>query len=465
MSNPIFALLASQILNGENFVKWKSNMNILLICENYHFIVKEDCPPVPPANAAWALAERYDRWINANNKARCYLLAAMNEVLRTQHEGLASAKEIMDTLQRMFGRPSDSARHAAVKAVMNDRMKNGSSVREHMLKMINHLNEAEINGSHIDEKTQVGMILETLSPDFLPFRTSYLMNQKNDSLTELLNELQQFESLTGDKGGKANVAEANAVEGRPSSSKNKKKKNQGNNKGKMEEEDPEEQAEQGCSKMLETSRDLEEGAFQMRVGNRARISATAVRTVRLLHEQFVSVSLDIEFVSLSKNGIHICSDFVDDGLYFVKTIFNEMLQTEMFKVTEPTPKRRKVSNENETYMWHLRLGHINIDRIEMLAKDGPLRELKVGTPKRPFSAKGERAKTPFEIINTDVCGPLNVKAMGGYEYFVTFIDDHSRFEYTYLMQKKSETFEKFKEFRVEVEKQLGKSIKTLRSDR
>ena len=35
----------------------------------------------------------------------------------------------------------------------------------------------------------------------------------------------------------------------------------------------------------------------------------------------------------------------------------------------------------------------------------------------------------------------------------------------YLMQKKSDTFEKFKEFRAEVEKQLGKSIKTLRSDR
>ena len=68
-------------------------------------------------------------------------------------------------------------------------MKNGSSIREHVLKMINHLNEAEINGAQIDEKTQVGMILETLSPDFLPFRTSYLMNQKNDNLTELLNEL------------------------------------------------------------------------------------------------------------------------------------------------------------------------------------------------------------------------------------------------------------------------------------
>ena len=39
-----------------------------------------------------------------------------------------------------------------------------------------------------------------------------------------------------------------------------------------------------------------------------------------------------------------------------------------------------------------------------------------------------------------------------------------RYGYAYLMHRKSETFEKFKEFRVETEKQLGKPIKALRSD-
>ena len=85
--------------------------------------------------------------------------------------------------------------------------------------------------------------------------------------------------------------------------------------------------------------------------------------------------------------------------------------------------------------------------------------------KRPFSAKGERSKEPLQLVHSDVCGPLSVQARCGYEYFVTFIDDFSRYGYVYLMHKKSETFGKFKEFMVEVEKQLGKSLKTLRSDR
>ena len=58
---------------------------------------------------------------------------------------------------------------------------------------------------------------------------------------------------------------------------------------------------------------------------------------------------------------------------------------------------------------------------------------------------------------------MNVK--GGYEYFISFIDYYSRYGYLYLMQHKSEVFEKFKEYKTKVENLLGKSIKTLRSDR
>ena len=85
--------------------------------------------------------------------------------------------------------------------------------------------------------------------------------------------------------------------------------------------------------------------------------------------------------------------------------------------------------------------------------------------KRPFSSKGNRASGLLELVYTDVCGPMNINAREGYRYFVTFIDDYSRYGYTYLLRSKSETFDKFKVFRAEVEKQLDRSIKSLRSDR
>jgi transposase InsO family protein len=56
-------------------------------------------------------------------------------------------------------------------------------------------------------------------------------------------------------------------------------------------------------------------------------------------------------------------------------------------------------------------------------------------------------------------------ARGGFQYFITFIDDFSRYGYIYLMRHKFELFEKFKEFQNEVQNPLGKTIKFLRSNR
>ncbi|KAK9008903.1 hypothetical protein V6N11_080380 [Hibiscus sabdariffa] len=54
---------------------------------------------------------------------------------------------------------------------------------------------------------------------------------------------------------------------------------------------------------------------------------------------------------------------------------------------------------------------------------------------------------------------------GGYQYFIMFTEDFSRYGYIYLMRHKSEALKKFKEFKNEVQNQHGKSIKALRSDR
>jgi hypothetical protein len=56
-------------------------------------------------------------------------------------------------------------------------------------------------------------------------------------------------------------------------------------------------------------------------------------------------------------------------------------------------------------------------------------------------------------------------ARDGFQYFITFTDDFSRYRYIYLMRHKSESFEKFKEFQNEVQNQRDKTIKFLHFDR
>ncbi|KAM1561756.1 hypothetical protein ACFX1Z_004844 [Malus domestica] len=82
---------------------------------------------------------------------------------------------------------------------------------------------------------------------------------------------------------------------------------------------------------------------------------------------------------------------------------------------------------------------------------------------RKLDAK--RSHGLLEIIHTDVCGPFPIKTICGNSYFVNFIDDYSRYSYVFLISEKSSVLECFKTFKSEVEKQLDRVIKIVRSDR
>ena len=121
-------------------------------------------------------------------------------------------------------------------------------------------------------------------------------------------------------------------------------------------------------------------------------------------------------------------------------------------------KRCRVDNDSTTFMWHCRLGHIGVKRMKNLHTNWLLEPLDFESPdtcepcligkmnKTSFSGTMERASDLLEITHADVCGPMSVDARSGYRYFLTFTDELSRYEYIYLMKRKSKTFEKFKQF-------------------
>eukprot|EP00171_Calliarthron_tuberculosum_P022304 IDg22304t1 len=75
-----------------------------------------------------------------------------------------------------------------------------------------------------------------------------------------------------------------------------------------------------------------------------------------------------------------------------------------------------------------------------------------------------RAQDLLELVHSDVAGPLPVTSKGGARYFVTFIDDKSRWTEVYPMKTKSECFKHFRRFQRHAERKVGKKIKALRSD-
>ncbi|GKE27454.1 retrotransposon protein, putative, ty1-copia subclass, partial [Tanacetum coccineum] len=138
--------------------------------------------------------------------------------------------------------------------------------------------------------------------------------------------------------------------------------------------------------------------------------------------------------------------------------------------------KRAKHNLDSTYLWHCRLAHISKKRIEKLQHEGLLKStddesfdqcvscLSGKMTRKSVPHRPERATDLLRIIHTDVCGPLRHVSRQGAIYFITFTD-YSRYGYVYFLKHKHEVFETFKVFKNEVENQLAKTIKVLRSDR
>ena len=105
--------------------------------------------------------------------------------------------------------------------------------------------------------------------------------------------------------------------------------------------------------------------------------------------------------------------------------------------------------------------NINDYKLLLICESCLLRKM----TKSLFTEKDERASEVLGLIHSDVCGSMNISVRGGYSYFITIIDDLSRYGCVYLMKYKSKSFEIFNWFHNEVEKQIEKNIKIFRSDR
>lgn len=80
-------------------------------------------------------------------------------------------------------------------------------------------------------------------------------------------------------------------------------------------------------------------------------------------------------------------------------------------------------------------------------------------------SSAHRTTQPLELIHSDVCGPLHVPSIGGKAiYFVTFIDDFTRYTVIYPIRRKDEVFDHFQTYKAWAETSTGKRIRCLRSD-
>ncbi|GJX53778.1 retrotransposon protein, putative, ty1-copia subclass [Tanacetum coccineum] len=203
------------------------------------------------------------------------------------------------------------------------------------------------------------------------------------------------------------------------------------------------------------------------------ITRGVISVSRLFDDGFINRFDDNNDLLVSKNNLVYFKAVPRNGIFEIDMSCSNTNDSSMHAITN---KRAKI-NLDSSLLWHCRLGHISKKRIEKLQHDGLLNSIDIESlgkcvsclsgkmARKPYSHQVERAKDLLGLIHTDVCGPFRIVSRQGASYFVTFTDDFSRYGYVYLLKHKHEVFETFKVFQKEVENQLGKTIKSLRSDR
>ena len=108
-------------------------------------------------------------------------------------------------------------------------------------------------------------------------------------------------------------------------------------------------------------------------------------------------------VVIKNDKVFICSGNIVDGLYILSPDKHALYNSKLDNNSHVKSLKRKFPLTNDAYLWHLRLGHINPNRIQRLIKDGLLEPLDFDgflvcksclegkMTKRPFNAKGRRA--------------------------------------------------------------------------
>ena len=116
-------------------------------------------------------------------------------------------------------------------------------------------------------------------------------------------------------------------------------------------------------------------------------------------------------------------------------------------------------------LWHDRLGHLHLDSMKALKNRSLVNDFTVGNISNELElkaisqceacikGKSHRAAMPFaathratrllELTDSDLCGPMASASFNGARYFLTFIDDYSRFTVVKLLKTKDEVMQHF----------------------
>ncbi|GKE64938.1 retrotransposon protein, putative, ty1-copia subclass, partial [Tanacetum coccineum] len=485
-------------------------MRIILRNEQKLHHLEEALPEAPPATTTAVVRNAYTRRVAEQQEVAWLMLVSKTPEIQKNLED-RPAFAILQELKTMFQQQAKQELFETIKAFHACKQEEGQFVSTYMLNMKAYLDQMEHLGYPMPLVFGVNMILTSLSKDYDQFVQNYNMHGMGKTIPELHAMLKLVEKGIPKKTPVVLAITQGQIQ-KPKSQARGKEKQRDKGKSKLaydpkhkippptKKEHPAKDTEchhyhktghwnRNCPLYLaelKKNKAIVEaiGSFELilpsgmiLVLDNCHFSPSITRGIvslsRLWDKGFRHEFMDNGAISVSKDNICYFNAFPRDGIFEIDMHNHISNERSIYTCSNKKTKH----NLDSTFLWHCRLGHINKKRIEKLQHDGLLESIDDESfdvcvscisgkmARKPFTHASERADDLLGIIHSDVCGPFRTTSREGANYYVTFTDDFSRYGYVYLIKHKHEVFEMFKTFQNEVENQLGKTIKALRSDR
>nr|GEV46622.1 ribonuclease H-like domain, reverse transcriptase, RNA-dependent DNA polymerase [Tanacetum cinerariifolium] len=478
-------------------------MRIVLSIEDKLNYLEQLIPPAFVAPAGQHVTPKilaaHTAWIKLSKEIAGLVLMTMEPVIQRNLENL-HAHEMLLELKTLFAQQVEQELLQTTRDFHSCKQEEGQSVSSYVLKMKGYTDNLESLGHPVTLGLGVSLILINLRKEFDAFVQNYNMH----SLGKTINELHAMLKLHEQTLPKNNALALHAIRAGKVQKVNKHKKpqpqmaarGQSLEKGKNKlayapkpkippppkREDPAKdlichekrtQLRELVVQGLRASRKLKPGALSFYVGNGQREAVEAIGIFYLCLTSGLEIVLNnCHYPPSITRGVIFVSRLYEDG--FINCFVNNIIQVSRNNMVyfSAIPRddifeidlSNSYTNESSIYAVRNKRAKLDLDSA-LLAFEKCVSCTSGKMARKPYTHQVERVKDLLGLIHTDVCGPFKIMSRKGASYFVTFTDNFSRYDYVYLLKHKHEVFEFFKVFQKEVENQLGKTIKLLRSDR
>nr|ABB47727.2 retrotransposon protein, putative, Ty1-copia subclass [Oryza sativa Japonica Group] len=437
------------------------------------------------------------------------ILSVLGDRLVEVYMHMTDAKELWDALNTKFGATDASNGLYIMEQFHNYKMADNRSVVEQAHEIQTMAKELELLKCVLPDKFVAGCIIAKLPPSWRSFGTTLKHKRQEYSVEGLIasfdveEKAREKDAASKGDGGQSST---NVVHKAQNKSKGKYKAQQTTNfkKQKKNNNNPN-QDERTCfvcgqlghlarkcpqrkgmkAPAGQTSKSANVTIDNTGDGSRYDLKFTSGKIVQLKNVQHVP-SIDRNLVSgsrLTRDGFKLVFEsnkvVVSKHGYFIGKGYEcgGLFRFSLSDFCNKSVNHICGSVYDEANVWHSRLCHINFGLMSRLSSMCLIPKFSIvkgskchscvqsKQPRKPHKAAEERNLAPLELLHSDLCEMNGVLTKGGKRYFMTLIDDATRFCYMYLLKTKDEALDYFNIYKAEVENQLDRKIKRLRSDR